>query len=397
MLNEVAGRANFGGTPETLVARKKDLGAFVSGLDSEDITALFSNPTLDGGFLGDFFEQEEPWQVLDEGRRLAAIHALQKNPRMSAEYEGPMDGYAEYRHNRVFTAAWGLAAKVPPTAEWASALAWLYDKTMPEASLDQGSLTIARRWVPDPSDADRIKGEKEDLDRGRLGVFALMRKQLARLALGAALSREARLALSSHDDIAVRAAFYAYADLSEEEMASANERDVLLGFEQMVWNERAWRTRKQRDLLHDMAWDNKRDPNNYMDPQNMYEARREFFLGKYPGWFEDDERGDKDNADTGPVNVGTFNAAMADLKRDLFTNTDLVRSTYMAVSTLAAPQSPSEPSVRPDMGADNRPPHASVSPLVPDIHAAVNRLLTRTAWLAWGLVAALAILLFKSM
>lgn len=397
LMNEVVGRLAFYGMPLAILkatgpAKDDDaIKNFVSSLDIEEVTALFANPNIEEDFLTDFFEQKEPWQVLDEPRRLAAIEALRSNPRMRTDYEGPMDGWAEYRHGSVFSAAWRLAGRVPVTAIWASQLSWLYEKTRPEAHPIKDPLQLAARWFPEPSDLERIDYEKKNLERGQLGIFAHMRQQIARLALGAAHSNEARRLLASHEDAAVRAAFYAHAPLSVEDMKAANERDFGLAFDQMMWNINAWRTKAQRDLLHDMAWDSKRDPNSRLDAPNTYNARREFYEEKYPAWFKDEE--ESSGTDTEPVTAGGFNVAIADLKGDLSTSIDLARETYSTVTALLAMQEQSDHHSA-SAAAEVKGEPVTSTAVVRDIHAAVTKLLTRTAWLAWGLVAVLALLLF---
>jgi hypothetical protein len=72
-------------------------------------------------------------------------------------------------------------------------------------------------------------------------------------------------------------------------MKQADELVPLLSFEEMMWNPRVWKTKAQRQQLCAMAWDSKRDPNSYMDPQNMFNARRDGYREQHPEWFLDDE------------------------------------------------------------------------------------------------------------
>jgi hypothetical protein len=132
--NEAAARRSFIDMPLSLVDRHDQLPAVLSAFCEEELTALFSNPTLGDNFLIDFFEQKAPWQALDESRQLAACRALYKNPRMQSRYSGPMDGYAEYLHDHVFDSAWAIAEKLPVKAAWASTLCWLYEKLPPRSS-----------------------------------------------------------------------------------------------------------------------------------------------------------------------------------------------------------------------------------------------------------------------
>ncbi len=113
LINEAAGRHSLGGIPGALIGHQGQMADLLRSLDEEEITALFSNPTLEDDFLSDFFEMKDPWKALDEERQLAALRALYENSRVTREYSGPMDSYAEYLHDKVFDAAWALAEKLP--------------------------------------------------------------------------------------------------------------------------------------------------------------------------------------------------------------------------------------------------------------------------------------------
>ena len=354
LMNEVVGKAYFCGMPEALLEQGHELEIFVSSLDEQEVLALFSNRTLSDDFLIDFFELNGPWQALDEVRQHAAIRALRRNPRMQARYDGPYDGHAEYTHNKVFVAAWSLSTRVPVTPQWAAYLGGLYEKLPAGIGFVADPLQFAARWVPEAADVDSVKHENESVEKGDLGVFARMRKGLARLSVTAASGADARRVLASNADPAVRAAFYLEAEMTVEDMKQADERDPLLSFDQMMWNPRVWRTKAQREQLHAMAWDSKRDPNSYMDPQNMFNARRAAYREQHPGWFKDeDEEAEPPDPEAQPMSNGAFSTVVEEVKSEIFISNDLARAT----------------------------------------HAAVLRLLTRTVWLGWGIAVVLAIVL----
>jgi hypothetical protein len=354
LMNEVAGDILFGGIPGSLLVRQ-DLKPFMAGLDLEETTALFSNRTLSNGFLTGFFEQKAAWEGLDDERRMAAVAALTKNPRMQARHEGPMDGYAEFMHDEVFQKGWELAGEVPVTTQWATYLCWFYEKLPPKSY--SMPLELAARWVPDPADTEQIEQEQKNVERGDLGPYARIRKGIARLAVRAAQhDKEAREALATHTDPAVRAAVYFDSEMTPEEMRAAGERDLMLSFNELMWNSLVWRTKEQRSLLHDMAWDSRRDPNNYLDPQNTYNARLEYHREKSPEWFKDEEEVEQPDLDK-PLTNGTFSSQLEGVKGEVLTGTDLARATYQAQL----------------------------------------KLLKRTAWMGWGIAVALAVILIHSL
>jgi hypothetical protein len=353
LVNESVGRHSFSGIPRALVGPNAQIADLLSSLDEEEITALFSNPTVEEDFLIDFFEMKAPWKALDEERQLAALRALYKNYRITSDYSGPMDGYAEYRHDKVFDAAWTLAEKLPVKDEWAGHLCWLYERLKPTAHSLKSPLQLSARWVPDASDTKRIEHERKELECGTLGVYARTRRGIARLSVLAAHSKEARQMLLTHEDPAVRAAFYFEGELSVEEMKAANHRDFLLCFDQMIWNPRVWHSKATRDALREMAWQTERDPQARLDPQNMYKARCEYWQKKYPDWFIDEEQGQQPDPGEQPVASETFSGSLEAVKSDLVTSNDLARATYQAQL----------------------------------------KLLKRTAWIGWGVAAVLAVLL----
>ena len=108
---------------------------------------------------------------------------------------------------------------------------------------------------------------------------------------------------------------------------------------------------EQREQRRAMAWDSKRDPNSYMDPQNLFNARLDAYRKEYPDWF----KGEEEPADphTVPLTTEVFNTVLEGFQNQLSASSDLTRTTYLAVL----------------------------------------KILTRTAWLGWGVAALLAIVL----
>lgn len=291
LMNEVVAKRGIGDIPDSLCGRGSgELEAFIASLDIEEVMALFGNSTLDNRFLIDFFEQKGPWVALDDTRRFAALRALQSNPRIKAAYSGMYDGHSEYLHNRVFSAAWELAGKVPVTTGWAAHLCSLYEELPKNTRSLDNPLQLAARWIPDRADAKCVQSEQKSMESGNLGVFARVRKGLARGSVVSAHSPDARRALANHDDPAVRAAYYLEAQMTTTEMKEADERDPLLSFNEMLFNRHLWQRKETREELRKMAWDPKRDPKSYMDPQNMFNAHRDAYMEKYPAWFKDDDQ-----------------------------------------------------------------------------------------------------------
>jgi hypothetical protein len=342
LMNEVASYQILALTPRWLLAGQS-ITEFLTGLDYEEVVALFSNQTLSDDFLSGFLEQKDPWQALDETGRLLAITALSDNLRMRTEmqsgYGDPESYLAEIAYNEVFEAAWRLAFNVPVTKAWATVLFMLYLRLRPATV--KNPLEMAARWIPDPDDFDQVASESEGVRAGTLGPFAGVRRCIARLAVNAAYSLEDRQKLAAHEDVAVRAALYSAGNLSLEEMRAGFERDSMLALSEMLENPILWRARVKRTALRKMAWSSRFDPGNHL-PQILYEGARVRHRESHPKWFKVAKRKTRRSTPQHPE-----------------------PQTDVAVSRAAAP-------------------------------AGLIGFVYRAPWLGWGIAAILALLLYQS-
>ncbi len=343
-----------GNLTEALIGRRRNAGAWLPELSNEELRALFKNPTLDDNFLIHFLEQKTGWHELDERRQMFVLRALAKNPRMTSRYDNlVMDGYAEYKHSAVFSAAWQLAGLVPVKIQWAWALYELLRQTTPDSTMKE-PLEVAKRWFPDPADAKVSEAEASALESGYLGAFALMREEIARLAVQGASAGAKLVILLNHEDLAVRLAACRYGRLTDAQITAAVARDPKFVFGEVVRNEWLWSRAATREILKDLAW-KQPDPRSYMDAPNLYRYLEADFKEKHPTWFKDEDLEPVDE-DSLPVTRGQLKEAVADL-------TDKIELTY---------------------------PHLGT------VQAAVLALLARSAWLRWGLAAVLALLLIEA-
>lgn len=338
---------------EALISYSGNIGQWLSSLSNEEIRALFLNPTLSDNLLIDFLEKKKGWQELDERRQLFVLSALAKNPRMSARYDSViMDGYAEYKHRAVFDAAWNLAATAPAKIQWCWGLYELYSHTRPSSTV-KDPLEIAKRWFPDPTDARVCTAEESSLESGHLGAFALLRGEIARLALNGSSTGTQLDVLLNHEDLPVRLAACRYGHLTPAQIHACMTRDPKFAFDSVVRNESLWRRLPTREILKKLAWEQP-DPKSYMDAPNMYKYTETEIRQKYPAWFEEEDREPVDE-DTLPVTRGEFKQALVDL-------TEKVELTYPTLGT---------------------------------IQSNVLAILARSGWLWWGLAAVLVILVIK--
>lgn len=304
------GLFSFQGIPAGLFDKDGiELQQWLSLADEIELVALFSNPKIGQSFLRDFLEGKEPWQALDDPRRLIAIRSLSNNKRMTERYSGDMDGYAEYSHDSVFFASWKLAETLPATKEWANALGMLLQAT-PHLSLHlENPLIVAQRWRPSHSDTDSEKEDVEIAKAGYLWGYASTRKALAQLASSSA---ELQSELLVSDDPAFRDAVYTSGSMSSEQILAAYERDKNLAVNSGQRNDQIWRSAESRKALHDISWKACEFNNNYMDSANAYNYWEAEKRKAHPEWFKyEDDAVDPTTAAATKADVQTLVEAAA--------------------------------------------------------------------------------------
>lgn len=342
-----------GNLVEALIGHRRNASEWLPQLSNEELRALFKNPTLDDNFLIDFLEQKKSWQELEERRQIFVLRALAKNPRMTAHYDSAlMNGYAEYKHSAVFSAAWQLAETAPVKIQWCWALYELLRHTA-ASSMMKEPLAVAKRWFPDPADAKVTAAEASALESGYLGAFAQLREEIARLAVQGSSVGAKLDVLLTHEDLPVRLAACRYGCLTEPQIAAAVARDPKFVFGEVVRNEWLWSRAATREILKTVAWEQP-DPKSYMDAPNMYRHMEAEFRQKRSAWFKDE--------DQEPVDEDTLPATRGQLKEAVTELTGKIDLTY---------------------------PHLGT------IQTMVLTLLSRSGWLRWGLAAVLALLLIE--
>ena len=340
---------------EALIGDRRNIGEWLTELSNEELRALLTNPTLDDNFLIDYLEQKVGWHELGERRQIFVLRALAKNPRMTAHYESiTMDGYAEYKHSAVFSAAWQLAETAPVKIQWCWALYELFRHTTASSMLNK-PLEVATRWFPDPADIKAVAAEASAQESGYLGAFALIRYELVRLAMETPSVGADLEGLLSHEDLALRLGACRYGRLTDGQINAAKARDPKFVFGEVVRNEWLWSRAATRETLKTLAWEQP-DPRSYMDAPNLYRHQEAEFRRKQPGWFKDDIQEEPVDDDTLPATRGELKEAVAEL-------VGKIELTY------------------PNLGK---------------IQGAVVVLLSRSGWFLWGLAVALAILLIEA-
>lgn len=254
-----------------------------SSITYQEVDTLFRNETIDDGFLTNFLELENDlWKALTEDNKLQVIESLYYNERVCKKYEGPMDGYAEYLHGRLFSVIWDLAKKLPVEKKWAYALGTLLEKTRDDR-YEFNSLEVAKRW--------NVEEEEDKTKKQYLGGFELVRyaiyKNVVKNLYGKDKTNKVHY---QHEDIAYRACAYVQTDITEDDIREAYAKDKLVAIEFIMRNMRVWRKEDLRGVLKDICWDaDSTINNNYLDCANMFNYKQEELEEKYPDWFAEKE------------------------------------------------------------------------------------------------------------
>jgi len=288
--NKTIGRTRWSFKPLPYALFKNseiELKEWFSDITEEELDALFRNETTSDGFITEFLsdKENELWSLLYEDKQLVVIHALYYNSRICQRYVGPMDGYAEYLHGKLFSVIWDLSKKLPVTKKWARALGDLLDKTRDDR-FDFDSLEVAKRW--NISDDDETKEKKKLYLSSFESIRCAIYKNVIKDLYGKDKSNKIHF---ENEDIAYRACSYEKLNLlTVEDIKEAYVKDKLIAIQYLMKNLTVWREVELRKALHDICWDaDEKINNNYLDCANDYNWKEEELTKRYPKWFEEKE------------------------------------------------------------------------------------------------------------
>lgn len=254
--------------------------AFVEQASDEELNAMGQNPKL--AFFEALYEKTGPFESLSDERWCQVITATIGNPRLWEKFKDrdDRDGYGRYHHNRVFDTIYELPARVPVTQEWATTLAWLLEKTLPqvpyETTVDDIDATMARWRTP--------LFEKSADDTFHIDPCAFLRTYYGRLYFCYGIKKPIEALLTS-DDQATRNAAYAWGELTPEQIKASAEKDK---DEFLFWacsNKNLCRSEAVRESIREVASAFGDDEGNELQRFDYVceEQRKE-----NPNWFKDD-------------------------------------------------------------------------------------------------------------
>jgi hypothetical protein len=314
--NKMVGKRSWGSCdlPQALFDSEdnKEILAWFGIITSQELDVLFRNETINDNFLTELLELDNDlWMALSETNKLQVIRSLYYNERVCKAYDGPMDGYAEYTHGKLFSVIWDLAKKLPVEKKWAYALGNLLDKTSDDR-YEFDSLEVAKRW--------NVEEEEDTTKKQFLDYFELVRYAIYKNVVKNLYGKDKTNKLHyQHEDLAYRACAYVQTDMTEDDIREAYAKDKLVAIEFIMRNMRVWRNDDLRDVLKDICWDADGTINdNYLDCANMYNWKEEELSKKYPDWFADKIEVEVDEDDK-LLNVGLFRELTKESQGDTVT------------------------------------------------------------------------------
>ena len=272
----------FGGSDKAI------FGWIVDAPQSE-LATLFSNDAIDDSFLVSVLSRKDEYKSLPDDKLRQIVLALSENARMATPLES--DGETEYHYNRVFDAAWHLAALVEPTTQWAYALGALYTMILPHGDAKAAALA-AKRWMgTNPAAEATDAASSGDLSRKQL-----LRKQLAKLSVGSMFlgrfipDTTGTAELIASDDLAFRAAAYSFGRPTALQVEKALDSELVIAFASLQENDWVWSHADCRQALEARSSDLRGSARSWGQAYDRNESRHR---ASNPDWFaepSDEER-----------------------------------------------------------------------------------------------------------
>ena len=252
-----------------------DIPRIVSGGRRDELRSLALNPYLPDDYYLNLLNKEKYFSKLSEQDHQYMLVCLGDNQRLAAKYDNLfLDGYTDYKYNKVFSVAWQLTMTAPCTQEWAAILYRMLKKAISPVGFTELEQAIERWRIDAP-------GEEDDKYKIHSDSFYL-RTRLADL-----LKDDENLLNAS--DVALRRSFYRrFRPAFFPNWPEFINKDG----EDFVWetlgNIHLWKSQSERERLHQLTWDCP-DPSSDMNMPNIYRYREKLYREQFPEWFQDED------------------------------------------------------------------------------------------------------------
>lgn len=206
----------------------------------EELAAICENPNPSGkSLLLPLIEKiANKSSNLSDEKKLTAISALAKNNNFSDSKS--FDNHVDLIIYDVRKSLWGLVKTLPVEKAWASALTELLYNLKPiyRVFSFEEIIELSERWRPDSERKNKIK---------HLSSFGVVRQNIGAIAFHS--NYDEAETLINNDDIALRCAAYAHAELTPALIRSAYELDGRVVLEYLLENNRAWSSIEKREVI----------------------------------------------------------------------------------------------------------------------------------------------------
>jgi hypothetical protein len=226
-----------------------------------ELCALFQNEFLNDDVLEWLLQRKEVFAEIDEFRLQMLIFFLGDNPRLKKEYDGPIDGWAEYRHRAYAQHGWELSSIVPATERWANILIELY-KNLPGTSNYEWVNSAIEKWQDDPENKNPQFSNKFWL-RSRIANFI-----------------KDRLSCRDSDDLALRLSYYQnFNPENEAEIQLCYDKDKTDFLDGALRNDNFFIREDLREILKKFCWNEGREDYS-LDYVNNFNSAFEYMQKK---------------------------------------------------------------------------------------------------------------------
>jgi len=288
----------------------------------DELFLLFSNEGISDGFLVEFFNPEKDlWNCVSDDNKKLCLDSLCRNKRITKLYEGPLDGYAEYKYGLVFDSIWNLTKFIPVSNDWGQSLGFLLDRVV-DRRYDFDSLEVAKRWHID--DDDSVVNNKKLFLSGCELVRCALYRNIVKDMIGKNESNSIHL---ENSDIAYRSCAYQNLEfLTTQDIRNGYEKDGLVAINHLEQNIHIWKDSGLRSALNRVCWDaDSKFNSNHLDCVNSFNSRQEQYESIHPDWFVqkiDDEYIDEDDK---VLTIGVTREIVQELKYDIIKSISTIK------------------------------------------------------------------------
>jgi len=273
---------------------------------------LLNNKFLPSEILETVYEKSSHFSDVDDNLWISMVAMSAGNERLSTPYNSTwMDGYAEYKYNAVFSAAWRLFKEFPVNKEAANVLSYLSDRLVPHGPHDMKALDVVGRWRSNDEEDDR--------------TFSRVRTSLVKVVGNH--SHEFN-DLKGHEDVALRKGYYANLKWAKpDDVSDGFEKDGKEFLDSAIYNDSFFTKEETRIALKRACWDAP-DEHSYMDYPNYFNSREEYLSAKHPEWFKGSWSGEppfeeiEDADERREKRLEYLNTQVAELHKALLGETD---------------------------------------------------------------------------